>query len=68
MAEEPDNVVLHLLRRMNASLDRVVGNVREIKVRMTSLEECLAGTNRWIDGRELRVERIGRRLDLVEHP
>ena len=68
MAEEPDHVVLHLLRRMDANLDRVVGDVRDIKIRMTSLEECLAGTNRRIDGRELRVERIGRRLDLVEHP
>jgi hypothetical protein len=41
MAEEPDNLALGMLRRMDGKLDRLVDDVR--------------------------VDRIGRRLDLVEH-
>jgi archaellum component FlaC len=68
MAEEPDNIVLALLRRMDGKLDRVVDDLSDLKVRMTHVEEGLAGVNRRLDRLESRVDRIEKRLDLVDHP
>ena len=65
MAEEPDNLVLQLLRRMDTKLDRVLEDVSDLKVRMTHVEEGLAGVNRRLDRLEARVDRIEQRLDLV---
>ena len=68
MADEPYNLMLQLLRRMDAKLDRVVEDVQDLKVRMTHVEEGLAGVNRRIDRVELRLDRIERRLDLAGAP
>ena len=54
MTTEPDTIVLQYLRRFDEKLDRVVDEMQDVKVRLTSLEEGLAGINR--------------RLDLVEQP
>jgi uncharacterized coiled-coil protein SlyX len=64
----------HYLRR----IDEVVGasreDMRELKVRMTSVEHGLAAFNqtlalqsRRIERVEVRLERIEGRLDIVEH-
>ena len=66
MVDEPENVILALLRRMDAKLDRVIDDVQDLKVRMTSVEEALVGVHRRLDRLEVRVERIERRLDLVD--
>ncbi len=66
MADEPDNLVLQLLRRIDIKLDRVVDDVQDLKVRMTHVEESLAGVNRRIDRVEARLDRIEKRLDLVD--
>ena len=66
MADEPDNLVLQLLRRIDTKLDRVVDDVQDLKVRMTHVEESLAGVNRRIDRVEARLDRIEKRLDLVD--
>lgn len=68
MADEPDNIVLTLLRRMDAKLDRVLDDISDLKVRMTHVEEGLAGVNRRLDRLDTRVDRIEKRLDLVDHP
>jgi len=68
MVDEPDNLVLQLLRRMDQKLDRISEDVGDLKVRMTSVEEGLAGVNRRLDRLEIRVDRIERRLDLVDSP
>ncbi|MFZ5739332.1 hypothetical protein BJ123_10136 [Rhodopseudomonas thermotolerans] len=68
MADEPDNLVLTYLRRMDAKLDRVIDDVHDLKVRMTGVEEGLAGVNRRLDRLEVRVDRIERRLDLADQP
>lgn len=65
MAEEPNNLVLVMLRRIDTKIDRLTDDVHELKVRMTSVEENLAGVQRRIDRLEDRVECIERRLDLV---
>ena len=65
MADDPDSLVLTPLRRMDSKLDRVIDDVQDLKVRMTAVEEGLAGVNRRLDRIEIRVERVERRLDLV---
>ena len=65
MADEPDNIVLIMLRRIDEKLDRVAFDVHEMKVRMTSLEERMSSLDRRMDRLEDRVDRIERRLDLV---
>ncbi len=68
MVDQPDNIVLIYLRRLDEKLDRVVDDVRDLKVRVTGVEEGLAGINRRLDRVETRLDRIERRLDLVELP
>ena len=46
---EPDNVVLVYLRRIDEKVDRVIDDVRDIKVRVTNLEEGQAGIQRRLD-------------------
>jgi archaellum component FlaC len=68
MATEPENIVLQYLRRFDEKLDRVIDEMLDVKVRLTAVEEGIAGVNRRLDRLEVRVERIERRLDLVEQP
>ncbi|RJF67330.1 hypothetical protein [Rhodopseudomonas palustris] len=68
MAEQPDNLVLTYLRRLDGKIDRVLDDVQDLKVRMTAVEEGLAGVNRRLDRLEVRVDRIERRLELSEQP
>jgi hypothetical protein len=42
---EPDNIVLVYLRRIDEKVDRLSDDVRDLKVRMTGVEENLAGVN-----------------------
>jgi hypothetical protein len=57
--------VLEGQRRADAKLDRMIDDIQDLKVRMTSSEEATAGTNRRLDRLEMRLDRIERRLDLV---
>jgi hypothetical protein len=68
MMPEPDNVVLVYRRCIDAKVDRVIDDVRDIKFRVTNLEEGQAGIQRRMDRVDVRLERIERRLDLVELP
>jgi uncharacterized coiled-coil protein SlyX len=80
VSDEPDNVIHILLRRMDAKLDRIIEDVKDLKGRMSALElevahlsvrvgeisVRVAETNARIDRIEVRLDRIERRLDLVE--
>ncbi|MEX2643553.1 MAG: hypothetical protein WD270_08875 [Acetobacterales bacterium] len=66
MAGEPDNVVLVLLRKIDERTERMAEDLQDLKVRVTSVEEGLAGVNRRLDRIEGRVERIERRLELTD--
>jgi len=68
MVEEPENLVLQMLRRVETKLDRVIDDLGDPKIRMTHVEEGLVGVNRRLDRMETRIDRIGKRLDLVDHP
>lgn len=66
MTDEPDNIVLRMLRKIDEKLDLLVADVADIKTRTTNTEEALAGVNRRLDRLEQRVQRIEKRLDLVD--
>ncbi len=65
---EPDNLVLVDLRRIGKNADRVTRDVRDLKVRVTNVEDGQAGTRGRPDRVESRLGCIERRLDLVEAP
>jgi archaellum component FlaC len=72
MAEEPTNIIIEMLRRQNErfnklddKLDRVIGDLHDVKVRLTGVEEGLNVVQRRIDRLEDRVERIEKRLELA---
>ena len=49
MANEPDNVMLVLLRKIDERTERMADDLQDLKVRVTSVEEGLAGVNRRLD-------------------
>ena len=63
---EPENLVLHHLRSIDAKLDLVRADVHDLKVRMTHMEEGLAGVNRRLDRADERLDRIEKRMGLVD--
>ena len=75
MADEPDNLVLQILRRveglltsMETKMDRLGEDMHDLKVRMTHVGEGLAGVNRRLDRLDQRIERVETRLTLVDSP
>jgi len=66
MANEPDNVVLVLLRKIDERTAWMADDLQDLKVRVTSVEEGLAGVNRRLDRLDTRVDRIERRLELTD--
>lgn len=66
MAQEVDNVVLVMLRKIDERTDRMASDLQDLKTRVTSIEEGLAGVNRRLDRLDNRVERIERRLELTD--
>ena len=65
MFEDADSLVLRHLGRIDTKLDRLIDDIRDIKHRMTTVEESVAGQSRRLDRVEDRLDRIERRLDLV---
>ena len=66
MADQPDSIVLAILRKIDQRTERMAEDLQDLKVRVTSVEEGLAGVNRRLDRLENRVERIEKRLELSE--
>ena len=75
MSDQPDDLVLRMLRRMDVKLDRLADDVGDLKLRMSSVEAelgrvhiGLAGVHSRMDRMEVRFDRIERRLDLIDEP
>ena len=70
MNDEPDSLPLPMLRRLDEKLDRVLAEVSDVKLRLTSLERQSAETEVMVAGVSSRIDRVDarleRRLDLVE--
>lgn len=63
---EPDSIILRYLREIDAKVDLLRGDVHDLKVRMTHVEEGLAGVNRRLDRVDERMDRLEKRVGLVE--
>jgi hypothetical protein len=68
MADEPDNIVLRYLRRIDEKLDLVRDDVRELKTTQAGMLQILASHEGRLQKIETRLERIERRLDLIDAP
>ena len=66
MAIDPDNIVLAILRKIDQRTERMADDLQDLKVRVTAVEEGLAGVNRRLDRVEIRIDRIERRLELSD--
>jgi outer membrane murein-binding lipoprotein Lpp len=72
MADEPENLVLVYLRRLDEKMDRALGDIQDLKHRVTLLErqaadmrvDMVAMSTR-MDRIEMRLDRMERRLDLA---
>jgi hypothetical protein len=67
MSDEPDNLVLRYLRRIDEKLDRLIDEVVDLKHRIGVLEERTANVERRLDRVDARLDRIERRFDLIDH-
>ena len=66
MADELDNIVLSILRKIDQRTERMAEDLHDLKVRATPVDEGRAGVNRRLDRLEHRVERIEKRLELSD--
>jgi hypothetical protein len=66
MPDEPDKRDLVYLRRLEEKVDRLSEDMRDVKTRLTGVEESIVGMHRRIDRVEL--DRIEKRVDLTEAP
>jgi NADH-quinone oxidoreductase subunit G len=66
LADEPQNLILEFLGRFDRRLENIETDTKEIKSRMSGVEEAVVRVNRGLDCIEERVERIEKRLDLVD--
>ena len=66
MASEPEDLMLVLLRRIDAKLDRLTDDIHDIKPRLTSMERQLGEFQVTIAGQAARLDRIENRLDRIE--
>ncbi len=62
MSEQPDNILLVYLRRLDGKMDRLIEDGREVKQRLGYLEEQGASISRRVDRLDLRLDRVERRL------
>ncbi len=76
MPDEPENLTLIYLRRLDAKLDAVQDNLTEMKHRLTTVEIAVANSvatemNHYaslasrLDRVDARLERVERRLDVI---
>lgn len=65
MSDQPDNLVLVFLRRLDSKLDKLAEDMTEVKQRLGQLEGQYASISRRVDSLDFRLERVERRLDIV---
>ncbi len=83
MSDEPENLVLVYLRRLDAKMERMADDMQDVKQRLSALEigqarirqdlaelyAAYAGVQVRLDHIDSRFDRIERRLDLQDaHP
>jgi len=67
MSDNPDNLVLRYLRRIDEKLDRLIDEIADLKRRIGVLADRMANVERRLDRVDVRLDRIERRFDLIDH-
>ena len=76
MSDGPENMLLTYMRRLDAQMDALSTDARDMKHRLTALEVQVANLSStksshhaslaaWLDRLEERMDRVERRLDVV---
>jgi phage shock protein A len=76
MSDQPTELILVMLRRLDQKVDRLVDDVQDLKHRMTMVEQQVANlaateaghyasVSARLDRVEQRLDRLERRLDIV---
>jgi hypothetical protein len=65
MTQETDNLVLEHLRAIRSTLSGMVGDMGDIKRRVTSLEAGLANVHGDFAGQSLRMDRLSDQIDRI---
>lgn len=66
MTENVENLILERLRRIDQGLTDLRGDVQDLKIRMTAVEEHLASISTSVVGVNSRMDRFDERLSRVE--
>jgi archaellum component FlaC len=73
MVDEPDNLILRMLRQVDTKLDTLMERMHDLTARVGSVEDQLSGLRadfvrleHRLDRFDERLQRIERRLDLIE--
>ena len=64
MSDEPENLIY--IRRLDRKMDKLSDDMLEVKQRIGHLEGQYASISRRVDSLDLRLERVERRLDIVQ--
>jgi hypothetical protein len=65
MVEDTENLVLELLRRIDRRLQNVENDGQDVKARLGSLEEQIAGLRRDFARLEVRMDRLDGRIERI---
>ena len=66
MSEQPDNILLVYLRRLDQKLDRLIDDMSDLKVRVSGVEAEIGRLRIDIAGTHSRLDRLEHRIDLLE--
>ncbi|WP_419825506.1 hypothetical protein [Sphingomonas sp.] len=73
MSDNLESLTLEVLRRIDRRLDNIEGDIHDLKMRVTALDEhtagmliSLSGINNRMDRFDEHLARVERRLDLSE--
>jgi len=66
MADEPDNLVVRYLRRLDEKADRLLDDTREVKQRLSSVEVSVAHLHGDFAAQSGRIDKLENRLDRIE--
>ena len=68
MSDHPDNVILARLREIREMLGRVLEDTADLRLRVGALEASNASISLRVDRPLVDMDRVKRRLDLIEEP
>jgi predicted nucleic acid-binding Zn-ribbon protein len=66
MSDQPDNILLIYMRRLDQKLDRLVDDVSDLKLRVSGVEAEIGRLRVDIAGVNSRLDRLEHRIDLLD--